>query len=34
MFELKMNDNWRMHVSLLSVEKDQWAYVHGLEDGW
>ena len=34
MFELKMNDNWRMHESLLSVEKDQWAYVHGLEDGW
>ena len=34
MFELKMNDNWRMHESLLSVEKDQWAYVHGFEDGW
>lgn len=34
MFELKMNDNWRIHESLLSVEKDQWAYVHGLEDGW
>ena len=29
-----MNENWKLHESLLSVEKDQWAYVHGLEDGW
>lgn len=34
MFRLEMNENWKLHESLLSVEKDQWAYVHGLEDGW
>ena len=26
MFRLEMNENWKLHESLLSVEKDQWAY--------
>lgn len=34
MFRLEINKDWRLHESLLSDEKEQWAYVHGLKDGW
>lgn len=34
MFRLEINKDWRLHESLLRVEKEQWAYVHGLKDGW
>lgn len=34
MFQLNLNKNWRMHESFLNVQKDQWAYVHNLKDGW
>lgn len=34
MFRLEINKDWKLHESLLRVEKEQWAYVHGLKDGW
>lgn len=34
MFNMDLNKNWRVHESLLSTGKEQWAYISGQKDGW